>query len=76
MENPDMVEKAKLMVQIISLENSAEDFGNTVTKLSNTQNKIENKAFASMDPLQEKYRKDLMMDGIEYVFKDGGFKCW
>lgn len=71
MENSDMVEKAKLMVQIISLENSAEDFGNTVTKLSNTQNKIENKAFASMDPLQEKYRKDLMMDGIEYVFKDG-----
>lgn len=71
MENPDTVEKAKLMVQIISLENSAEDFGNTVTKLSNTQNKIENKAFASMDPLQEKLRKDLMMDGIEYVFKDG-----
>lgn len=71
MGNPDTVEKAKLMVQIISLENSTEDFGNTITKLSNTQNKIENKAFASMDSLQEKLRKDLMMDGIEYVFKDG-----
>lgn len=71
MTNPDTVEKAKLMVQIISLENSEEDFGNTITKLSNTQNKIENKAFASMDSLQEKLRKDLMMDGIEYVYKDG-----
>lgn len=71
MTNPDTVEKAKLMVQIISLENSEEDFGNTITKLSNTQNKIENKAFASMDALQEKLRKDLMMDGIEYVYKDG-----
>ncbi|MDE6750859.1 MAG: AIPR family protein [Lachnospiraceae bacterium] len=69
--NPEEVEKAKLMVQVISLEDSAEDFGNTITKLSNTQNKIENKAFASMDLLQEKLRKDLMMDGIEYIFKDG-----
>jgi hypothetical protein len=69
--NPENVEKAKLMIQVISLEESTDEFGDSITKLSNTQNKIENKAFASMDPLQEKLRRDLMMDGIEYIFKDG-----
>ena len=69
--NKDAVSRAKLMVQIISLENSNSEFGEMITKLSNTQNKIDNKAFASMDPFQEKLRRDLLMDGIEYIYKDG-----
>lgn len=58
------------MVQIISLENSEDGFGDKITKLSNTKNRIDNKAFAAMDPLQEKLRKDLLMVGIDYVYKD------
>lgn len=69
--NEDAVSRAKLMVQIISLENSNSEFGEMITKLSNTQNKIDNKAFVSMDPFQEKLRRDLLMDGIEYIYKDG-----
>lgn len=69
--NADVVNKAKIMVQIISLENSTNGFGEMITKLSNTQNKIDNKAFVSMDPYQEKLRRDLLMDGIEYIYKDG-----
>lgn len=71
MINKDAVSRAKLMVQIISLENTQNEFGEMITKLSNTQNKIDNKAFASMDPFQEKLRRDLLMDGIEYIYKDG-----
>ena len=69
--DPGNVSKAKLMVQIISLENSEDEFGDKITKLSNTQNRIDNKAFAAMDPFQEKLRKDLLMDGIDYIYKDG-----
>lgn len=65
------VNKANVMIQIISLENTEPKFGSTVTKLSNTQNRIENKDFVSMDPYQENLRMDLMMDDITYSYKDG-----
>ncbi|MBO4998192.1 MAG: AIPR family protein [Lachnospira sp.] len=71
--NEDIINKAKVMVNIISLENSDEDFGNDITKLSNTQNRIENKAFVSMDLFQENLRRDLSMDGIDYFYKDGKY---
>lgn len=61
------------MVNIISLENADFNFGNDITKLSNTQNRIENKAFVSMDPFQENLRRDMLMDGIDYSYKDGKY---
>lgn len=71
---PENVSRAKLMVQIISLEDAHEGFGEGITKLSNTQNRIENKTFASMDPFQEKIAKDLFLDGIEYAYKEGDLR--
>lgn len=71
---PENVSKAKLMVQIVSLESAHEGFGEDITKLSNTQNKIENKSFASMDPFQEKIAKELLLDGVEYAYKDGDLR--
>lgn len=67
----DTVSNANVMVQIISLEGTGEKFGSTVTKLSNTQNRIESKDFVTMDSFQEKLRIDLLLDGIEYTYKDG-----
>jgi len=71
---PENVSKARIMLQIISLEGSALEFGERITKLSNTQNRIDNKDFVSMDPNQERLRKDLLMDGIEYIYKSGSHK--
>lgn len=71
--NEDIINKAKVMVNIVSLENADEDFGNDITKLSNTQNRIENKAFVSMDSFQENLRRDMLMDGIDYSYKDGRY---
>ena len=42
-----------------------------ITKLSNTQNKIENKDFAVQDPVQEQLKRDLAIDGIKYIYKQG-----
>lgn len=69
--NEEKVSQAKVMAQFISLEDFSEEFGANVTKLSNTQNRIENKDFVTMDPFQEKLRIELLMDGIDYTYKDG-----
>ena len=71
---PENVSKAKLMIQIISLEDAQEDFGENITKLSNTQNKIGNKTFVSMDPFHAQIAIDLRMDGIEYTYKEGDLR--
>lgn len=69
--NPDKISSAKVFVQIISLENREENYGEQITKLSNTQNRIENKDFASLDEQQERIRKELVLENIEYVYRDG-----
>ncbi len=56
------------IVQLIS-ENKTE--ATQITKLSNTQNRIEGKDFASLDPEQERLRMELSLGGIQYLYKDG-----
>lgn len=68
---PERVGRAKVFVQIISLENRDENYGNQITKLSNTQNRIDSKDFATLDVEQERIRKELALENIEYVYRDG-----
>uniref|UniRef100_UPI003FD79C9E AIPR family protein n=1 Tax=Ruminococcus bicirculans (ex Wegman et al. 2014) TaxID=1160721 RepID=UPI003FD79C9E len=65
------IENAFVLVQIISLESLSEDMNDKITKYSNTQNRIENKDFVSLDPFQKKLQQDFSMDGIEYYYKSG-----
>lgn len=65
------IENAFILVQIISLESLSEDMNDKITKYSNTQNRIENKDFVSLDPFQKKLQQDFSMDGIEYYYKSG-----
>ena len=62
---------AKIMVQMIDLGDSDERQAAQITKLSNTQNKIEGKDFASLDPNQERLRMELNLAGIQYLYKSG-----
>lgn len=71
MENPEQVAKAKVMIQIIDLSNVDADTSSQITKLSNTQNRIESKDFASLDPVQEKLRMELSFVHYEYLYKSG-----
>lgn len=70
-EKPEKIKEAKVQVQLISLFNLDEYMSEKITKLSNTQNKIENKDFAVQDPIQEQLKRDLAIDKIDYIYKQG-----
>lgn len=70
-ENPEQVGKAKLMIQIIDLSNIDPETAVQITRLSNTQNRIENKDFAALDPEQERLRKELAFAHYSYLYKSG-----
>lgn len=59
-------------MRFISLENCPPDFAVEVTTATNTQNKIELRDFASLDPTQERLRQDLVLDLQKiYAYKSG-----
>ena len=71
-QNGELVEKAKLMVRIISLEGSSEEFGIELTRATNTQNKIERKDFVSLDKEQERLRTEIHIEMDKtYLYKSG-----
>lgn len=70
-ENPEQVSKANVMVQIIDLSQASVETATQITKLSNTQNRIENRDFASLDPTQEKLRQELSFSHYTYLYKGG-----
>lgn len=67
--DPESLKNAKVFIQFISLENTPDGYGDRVTKLSNTQNRIDGRDFAALDPEQERIRRDLWMTGITYLYK-------
>ncbi|MCI9674360.1 MAG: hypothetical protein HFH06_01135 [Lachnospiraceae bacterium] len=70
-EMPESISNAKIFVQMIDLGNSEEEQSTQITKLSNTQNRIDGKDFVSLDPNQERLRMELSLGGIQYLYKSG-----
>lgn len=68
---PENVKNAKVHIRFINLNNAPEGFEKKITRYTNTQNRIENKDFASLDPEQERIKHDLLLDKKEYVFRTG-----
>lgn len=66
---PDKLEKCKVFVRLIPLENAPDGFGNRITIASNTQNKIEKRDFVTLDPLQNNIRTELLLTNINYHYK-------
>lgn len=50
---------------------SEEEQFTQITKLSNTQNRIDSKDFVSLDVNQERLRMELSLGGIQYLYKAG-----
>lgn len=71
LDNPEQVSKAIVMIQIIDLSSVDTETATQITRLSNTQNRIENKDFAALDPEQERLRKDLTFSHYSYLYKSG-----
>ena len=70
-DSPEQVSKAYVMVQIIDLSQTSGETATQITKLSNTQNRIDNRDFAALDPIQEKIRQELSFSHYEYLYKGG-----
>lgn len=66
-------ERSNAMVhaRFISLANCPPEFATEVTRATNTQNRIENRDFAALDPVHERLRSELLIDGKEYLYKTG-----
>lgn len=69
-ESPELTQ-ATVLVRLISLQNCEPDFAVAVTRATNVQNRIEHRDFASLDQLQERLRRELMLEGKVYAYKAG-----
>lgn len=63
--------QAYVQVRIISLKDCPPEFAKEITRATNTQNRVEAKDFASLDPVQERLRRDLLIVGRQYLIKAG-----
>lgn len=68
---PEQVEKAKVLIRFISLENCPKEFATEITRSNNTQNRIDRREFVSLDPEQERIKNELQLEGITYAYKSG-----
>jgi AIPR protein len=70
-QNPGAAAKAMVPVRIISIGGAPAAFSSEVTRCTNTQNAIEKRDFVALDPEQERMRKELHIEGVEYAYKTG-----
>ena len=70
-ENREQTDKASVLIQMIEIGEDVDDISIQITKLSNTQNKIENKDFAALDPEQDRLKNELLFSNILYLYKTG-----
>jgi AIPR protein len=70
--DPESLGNARVNVRLISVANCPAEFGTELTRAANTQNKIERRDFAALDPEQERLRRDLSLElGKTYFYKSG-----
>lgn len=69
---PETVEKARVHVRFIAVGDEATNaLGNSITKATNTQNRINRQDFVALDPEQKRLRTELSIEGIIYNYKSG-----
>lgn len=66
------VSNARVLVRLISLDNCPPDFADELTRAANTQNRIERRDFAALDPNQKRLRTELLLEyQKEYAYQSG-----
>lgn len=68
---PKQLEQARVPIRLISLEGCPPEFAMEVTRATNTQNRVDSRNFVALDPQQDRLRAELLIDGIEYEFRQG-----
>lgn len=70
--NPETLQNARVLVRLISLENCPPEFGTDLTRAANTQNRVEKRDFAALDPQQQRLKTDLLLEyKKEYAYQSG-----
>ena len=69
--NGQPIPAARVNVRLISLERCPPDFAVEVTRSTNTQNPIQSRDFAALDPNQQRLALEMELDGLKYSFKSG-----
>lgn len=68
----DAPQQARVLVRLVSLENCPEGFADEITRAANTQNRIEKRDFAALDPNQKRLRTELYLENQkEYAYQTG-----
>ena len=63
---------ARVMMRLISLADCPPDFASDLTRAANTQNRIEKRDFAALDPEQSRLSNEMLLSiNREYVFRTG-----
>ncbi len=62
---------ARVHIRVISLEHCPAGFETEVTRATNTQNRIQHRDFAALDPNQERLAGEMVLDGKRYAYKSG-----
>jgi hypothetical protein len=63
---------ARILVRLISLDNCPPNFADELTRATNTQNRIERRDFAALDPNQKRLRTELLLEcQKEYAYQSG-----
>lgn len=63
--------RAKVYVRLISVQNAPQNFETDLTRATNTQNRIQHRDYAALDPQQHRLAREMMMDGKIYAYKSG-----
>jgi hypothetical protein len=62
----------RVLVRLVSLEDCPPGFGDEMTRATNTQNRIEKRDFAALDPNQRRLRTELYLEHQkEYAYQTG-----
>jgi hypothetical protein len=62
----------RVLVRLVSLEECPPGFGDELTRAANTQNRIEKRDFATLDPNQKRLRTELFLEHQkEYAYQTG-----
>lgn len=69
---PNEIKSAQVLIRLISLEKCPSEFASELTRATNTQNRIEKKDFASLDPEQERLKTEMFLQyGKVYSYRTG-----
>lgn len=69
------LDKVKIPLRIISLQEAEDAYEALITRSNNTQNRIEARDFVSQDKEQQRLRLELQMEGIDYhIARSEGYR--